>query len=228
MQTTFAKKIIDFNNNLSGTFKLPPEFEVLNPFKDLEETDWVMQQFYNKYYNDTQTRKLILGINPSRNGAGVTGIPFTDTKRLDAVCDIKMQSARTHETSSVFMYDMIAAYGGATKFYSKYFINSPFPLAIIRKNAHGKWINANYYDDARLLDALAPYMVRVLKTYINMGIDTNSVVALGLKNAKFIRELNNKYGLFKEISALEHPRFIQQYKSKEKDVYIAKYLNLLD
>src|SRR5690606_27333186 len=106
MQTTFAKKIIDFNNNLSGTFKLPPEFEVLNPFKDLEETDWVMQQFYNKYYNDTQTRKLILGINPSRNGAGVTGIPFTDTKRLDAVCDIKMQSARTHETTSLCMYDM--------------------------------------------------------------------------------------------------------------------------
>ncbi len=49
----------------------------------------VMQKFYYKYYNDSNKRKFIIGINPSRHGAGVTGVPFTDTKRLDNVCGYK-------------------------------------------------------------------------------------------------------------------------------------------
>ena len=30
--------------------------------------------------------------------------------------------------------------------------------------------------------------------------------------------------LFEKMIVLEHPRYIQQYKSKEKDLYIDKYL----
>lgn len=111
-----------------------------------------MQQFYQKYYSDFQSRKLIIGINPSRHGAGVTGIPFTDTKRLENNCGIPMHSAHTHEISSVFMYDMIAEFGGVTDFYKQFYINSPFPLAIIRKIKEGNWINANYYDNRTLFE----------------------------------------------------------------------------
>jgi hypothetical protein len=67
-------------------------------------------------------------------------------KDLESVCGIQMKSARTHEVSSVFMYDMIADYGGAEDFYKNIYINSPFPLAIVRKTKTG-WLNANYYDD---------------------------------------------------------------------------------
>jgi hypothetical protein len=36
--------------------------------------------------------------------------------------------------------------------------------------------------------------------------------------------LNNQYGFFKKIIALEHPRYVMQYKSKNKALYIEKYL----
>ena len=139
MSKTFADKVIDFNHYLHYSGKLPKGFQVMNPYLNNPETIEVMQQFYHKYYNDSKQRRFIIGINPSRHGAGVTGVPFTDTKRLESVCCIKMQSAHTHEVSSVFMYDMIAEYGGAKEFYKDFYINSTVPLAIIRqtKTANG-------------------------------------------------------------------------------------------
>ncbi|HBT85091.1 MAG TPA: DUF4918 domain-containing protein, partial [Porphyromonadaceae bacterium] len=52
----------------------------------------------------------------------------------------------------VFIYDMIEAYGGTEQFYSEFYINSPFPLAIIRETKSGNWLNANYYDDPQLFE----------------------------------------------------------------------------
>lgn len=138
MPETFGEKVIEFNQHLEYSGLLPDGFRVLNPYLDNPETMDVMQRFYNKYYKDSDVRKFIIGINPSRHGAGVTGIPFTDTKRLKDVCGIEMKSAYTHEISSVFMYDMIDAYGGAKSFYQDFYINSPFPLAIIRKTKQKK------------------------------------------------------------------------------------------
>ncbi|HRD42525.1 MAG TPA: DUF4918 family protein, partial [Ferruginibacter sp.] len=74
---TFADKVISFNNSLQFRGKLPNGYRVLNPFLDNAETLQVMQQFYKKYYSDNSTRKFIIGINPSRHGSGVTGVPFT-------------------------------------------------------------------------------------------------------------------------------------------------------
>ena len=88
MKETFGEKVIDFNLNLKYSGLLPDGFRVLNPYLDNPETLDVMQQFYHKYYNDSEIRKFIIGINPSRHGAGVTGVPFTDTKRLKDICGI--------------------------------------------------------------------------------------------------------------------------------------------
>ncbi|WP_343535089.1 SMUG2 DNA glycosylase family protein [Pedobacter sp.] len=227
MKKTFADQVIDFNRHLHYDGKLPDDFQVMNPYMDNPETMVVMQQFYYKYYDDFAQRKFIIGINPSRHGAGVTGVPFTDTKRLESVCGIKMQSAHTHEISSVFMYDMIEAYGGATSFYQNFYINSPFPLAIIRKAKDGKWLNANYYDDPKLFDIVKDFMISSLKKHISLGLDTSEVFILGKKNADFIQKINRKEKLFEKLTILEHPRFIQQYKSREKQLYINKYLLFL-
>ncbi|RNC65029.1 SMUG2 DNA glycosylase family protein [Proteiniphilum sp. X52] len=224
MTENLADKIITFNRQLHYSGKLPEGFQVLNPFLQNPETMLVMEAFYRKYYNDTRRRKFIIGINPSRHGAGVTGIPFTDTKRLESVCGITMHSAHTHEVSSWFIYDMIAAYGGANEFYSRFYINSPFPLAIIRKTREGNWLNANYYDDNSLFEMVKGFMIASLKKHIEIGVDTSEVYILGKKNADFIRKLNKEEKLFDRITVLEHPRYIQQYKSKEKQLYIDKYL----
>lgn len=228
MLKTFGDKVIDFNLHLNYSGKLPENFRVINPYLDNAETLVVMKQFYHKFYNDNNKRKFIVGINPSRHGAGVTGVPFTDTKRLESVCGIKMHSAYTHEISSVFMYDVIAEYGEAKNFYNQFYINSPFPLAIVRKTKEGNWLNANYYDDPNLFKMVKDFMIESLIKHISLGLDTSTVFVLGKKNADFIRKLNHEVKLFDNLKVLEHPRYIQQYKSKEKQLYIDKYLLTLN
>ena len=147
MQNMLCDKIIDFNSNLGYVGELPEGFKVMNPFIENPETMDVMRKFYRKFYDDNETRKFIVGINPSRHGAGVTGVPFTDTKRLANVCGIEMKSANTHEVSSVFVYDMSEQYGGVDKFYREIYIDSPVSLAMVRQTKGEKWVNANYYDD---------------------------------------------------------------------------------
>lgn len=227
MSRNFADRVIDFNRSLHYSGKLPKGFRVLNPYLDNPETMKVMQEFYQKYYNDLTLRKFIIGINPSRHGAGITGVPFTDTKRLESACGIKMHSSHSHEVSSVFLYDMIEAYGGTKKFYRDFYINSPFPLAIIRKTKNGKWLNANYYDDPELFEMVKNFMISSLKKHINLGLITSEVFVLGKKNADYISTLNKEAKLFDKLTVLEHPRFIQQYKSKFKQQYIEKYLHAL-
>lgn len=224
---TFGEKVVAFNKELKYSGKLPDGFELLNPFFDNPETLTVMTKFYQKFYNDHNQRRFIIGINPSRHGAGVTGVPFTDTKRLEAVCGIEMKSAHTHEISSVFLYDVIGNFGGPERFYSEFYINSPFPLAIIRKTSRGG-LNANYYDDKDLFQTLKPFMIQSLKDHISLGLDISEVFILGKKNAVFIEKINQQEKFFDKITVLEHPRYIQQYKSKEKQLYIDKYLIALN
>lgn len=222
---TIADKIIAFNERLHYTGGLPDGFSVLNPFRENPETMQVMDQFYHKFYNDHKPRKFIIGINPGRYGAGLTGVPFTDTKRLEQACGIAMQSAHSHEVSSVFIYDMIGRYGGAEKFYMDFYINSVFPLAIVRETHKGKWVNANYYDDKMLAASLKPYMIKSLKRQIAMGLHTDIAFVLGKKNADFVNAINETEKLFGKLIVLEHPRFIEQYRSKHKQDYIDKYLS---
>jgi hypothetical protein len=224
MEKTYAHNVIDFNRTLDFKGKLPKGFDVLNPYLDNPETMDVMAQFYNKFYNDSNQRKFIIGINPSRHGAGVTGVPFTDTKRLQSACGITMKSARTHEVSSVYLYDVIKEYGGATTFYSDFYINSPFPLAIVRNTKRDIWLNANYYDDRFLYESVKDFMIESLKKHIELGINTDKVYVLGKKNAQFLQKINQEAQLFGEMIVLEHPRYIQQYKSRDKQLFIDKYL----
>lgn len=227
MKKTFGEKVVAFNKKLKFSGKLPEGFEVMNPFFDNPETIAVMSKFYQKFYNDYHQRKFIIGINPSRRGAGVTGVPFTDTKRLETMCGIEMKTAHTHEISSVFLYDVIENFGGVEAFYKKFYINSPFPLAIIRKTLKGN-LNANYYDDKDLFEAVKPFMIQSLKDHIDLGLDTSEVFILGKKNATFIDKINSQEKFFEKMTVLEHPRYIQQYKIKEKQLYIDKYLIALN
>ena len=68
------------------------------------------------------------------------------------------------------------------------------------------------------------FMIDSLKKHISLGLDTSEVFVLGVKNATFLKKINEREKLFEKMTVLEHPRYIQQYKSKEKDLYIDKYL----
>lgn len=223
---TFAEKVIQFHRNLHYTgHPLPPGIRIMNPFKESEHAMPIMEAFSRKYFNDTNARRLILGINPGRFGAGLTGIPFTDPKRLVSECNIAYNGKVTHEPSSVFVYRVINAYGGAEAFYKDFFINSPCPLGFTSVDANGREKNYNYYDSPELMRAVKEFMIENIGKLIGLGVKTDVCFCFGTgKNAKFLSALNEEHRFFDKIVPLEHPRFIMQYKSAAMDEYINKYI----
>lgn len=222
---TFADKITAFNKKLHFTGDLPPGIRIMNPFREDKTVPGLSAAFYKKYYNDTNKRHLILGINPGRFGGGVTGIPFTDSKRLVEKCGLEYTGKSTHEPSSVFVYEMIDAFGGAEAFYSKFYINSICPLGFTSIGNRGNEVNYNYYDSPALTAAVSDFIIDSIKKQIAIGVETDVCFCFGTgKNEKFLKKLNEEHHFFKLVVGLEHPRFIMQYKSKTKDIYIDKYL----
>jgi len=220
----FSARVNNFNRELSFDTPLPENIEVLNPFKN-PETFKIASNFYDKYYGDNNKRKLILGINPGRLGAGTMGIPFTDSKRLTEKCGIAYEGKLKHEPSSAFIYEMIDSFGGAEKFYSKFYISSVCPLGFVLKDNNGGEKNYNYFDNKALLQSVQSFIEWNIQEQITIGCDTDVCHCLGLgKNYKYLAELNNRKGYFNKIVPMEHPRFIMQYKAKEKEKYINEYL----
>lgn len=222
----FADRVIQFNRELTYTGNpLPQGIRIMNPFSEHDNVMSIVETFYHKYYNDNNQRHIILGINPGRFGAGLTGIPFTDPKRLISECHIPYTGKMSHEPSSVFIYEMINAYGGPEAFYKHLYINSPCPLGFTSIDAKGKETNYNYYDSKELTEAVLPFMIENIRKQIDLGIKIDTCFCFGTgKNEKFLQKLNNEHKFFGKIIALEHPRFIMQYKSTSKQFYIDKYL----
>jgi hypothetical protein len=221
----FAEKVISFFKNLEFAGSLPSGIGILNPFRDNPEIIPVITQFYQKFYSDDRPRHLILGINPGRFGAGVTGIPFTDTKRLKAKCGLSIQGLETFETSSVFIYEMIDSFGGVGNFYSRFLISSVSPLGFTSVNSAEKAVNYNYYDSKKLIETVYDFIIDSLRKQLDFGIERDVCFCLGTgKNYEFLTKLNKDLNLFRLIMPLEHPRYIMQYRSKQKQIYIKKYI----
>src|SRR5258707_795206 len=75
----------------------------------------------------------------------------------------------THEPSSVFVYEMINAFGGPEAFYSKFYINSLCPLGFTTIDEKGKEKNYNYYDSLALIKATTGYIIENIRTQISLG-----------------------------------------------------------
>lgn len=223
---SFADRAISFNKTIEYSGEpLPNGIRIMNPFQEFADTLRISEEFYRKYYDDTNQRHLILGINPSRLGGGLTGIPFTDPKRLISECGINYHGRMAHEPSSVFIYEMIHAYGGPQRFYKDFYINSPCPLGFTSIDKNGRETNYNYYDSTELIKTVKPFMIESIRKLIDLGVNTKTCFCFSTgKNEKFLKKLNAEYHFFEKIVALEHPRFIMQYKNRSKGEYIEKYL----
>jgi hypothetical protein len=224
--STWAEKILDYNRQLHFSGKLPKGISIMNPYADSAEAWNASEAFYKKFYADQGPRKLILGINPGRYGAGATGIPFTDPKRL-AEIDIAWNGTILHEPSSVFVYDMIRAYGGPGSFYQRYFINSVSPLGFTIRNNAGKEVNFNYYDMPALFKKVLPFIHANFEQLRSMDFDMDTAFVLGVKNAKCLEQINGIGKYFGRLVVLEHPRYIMQYQLRAKQLFIEKYLEAL-
>ncbi len=227
MINTWASHLLDFYSLLSLPEALPPEVEVLHPQTQPAVRE-LTNAFFNKFYNDQAPRKLIMGINPGRLGAGITGINFTGPRQLRENCGIEHSYGNSSELSAEFIYEMIEEYGGAKKFYGDYFFSAVSPLGFTK---NGK--NINYYDQPDLQAAVTPFITECFDKQLSFGFNSATCYCIGEeKNFKFLGKLNEnrrQQGLpgFETILPLPHPRFIMQYKRKEKDKYIALYLQKL-
>jgi len=214
----FAEMIINFYRSLEPP-PLPKGIEILFP-QENKEVMKVVETFFCKFYNDTNPRHLIFGINPGRFGAGTTGINFTAPKQLKEFCGIDHCFKSQTELSAEFIYESIQAYGGVKKFYATYFITSVSPLGFLKNG-----LNLNYYDDKKLQTVATPFIINSIQKQISLGFKTDFCICIGGdKNLKFFSALNQEYEFFDEIVPLPHPRFIMQYRRKQKESYVQQYL----
>jgi len=218
----FSEHVLNFHKNLDSHWKLPKGVDLIFPY-DNPETLKCMDSFYSKYYKDKKKRHFLFGINPGRLGAGVTGVPFTDPVLLESECKIKNDFSKKHELSSIFIYEIINAFGGPKKFYKSFYISSVCPLGFTKE---GK--NYNYYDDAKLIKAVKG---KIISAITNQTVNfCNSEVAFSIgqgKNYKFLKDLNDDHKWFNKVVPLPHPRWVMQYKRKTKAIYIDEYLKKL-
>ncbi|EDK4067702.1 DUF4918 domain-containing protein [Listeria monocytogenes] len=226
--TTIAKQILQFNEALrNSSFDLPEGYRAVNPYSgdQSELVEKITTAFYQKYYNDTKPRRIILGSSPARRGSAVTGVPFEDAKHLQNETGIFIDEFYINQSSSDFLYDVMTEYGSCEQFYTDFYMNFVCPLGIVRTNAKGNEVNCNYYENKKLQTALKSFILESIRRQIDFGIDTSVCYCIGSgENFHFLSKINDEHHFFGTIIPLEHPRFIMQYNSKNKDVYMKKYL----
>ena len=219
---TFADRAIHFYKNLPIITSLPSGSDILNPYENPAVKD-IVRAFFTSFFDDQKDRVILLGINPGRFGAGITGITFTDPIRLEEDCHIPNGFEKRAELSSRFIYDVISSYGGCQAFYQRFFLSAVSPLGFVRD---GK--NLNYYDNRDLETALVKFIESTLRHQLGLGIRRDKAICLGEgKNMKYLEKLNRELNLFGEIIPLPHPRWVMQYRFKRKEEFIGKYLEVL-
>jgi len=221
--TTWAQHLIDFYSQLTPPAKLPNGITWLHPQQD-PAVMALAATFFNKFYNDSRPRGLLLGINPGRLGAGATGVNFTASKQLKEHCGIDHNLRPQTELSAEFIYEVIGQYGGAESFYSRFFMGSVCPLGFVQG---GK--NINYYDDKALLQTVEPFIVENLQKLLSFGVPRAVCICIGgEKNFKYLTRLNNQHGFFQQLIPVPHPRFILQYRRKQIQIFVDQYLQALE
>lgn len=217
MPATFASKAKRFYASLEIRDRLPRGVEAMNPYRDPAAAPLV-DAFLEKFFSDARTRVYVFGINPGRFGAGITGITFTDPVALQEHCGIPNGFQKRREASSDFVYRFVEQYGGATAFYRDLFLTATCPLGFVKGG-----VNYNFYDDPALLRATRPFIVETMRTQLGFGARPTAVLLGTGKLKAYFDCLNAEHGFFKKIVAVEHPRFIMQYRRRRMGEYLAKY-----
>ncbi len=216
-----GEKFFELLINHPPDFKLPEGIGIINPYSS-EGVRNVLKLFCTKFYTKPNRRILVLGINPGRFGSGTTGIPFTDPLALEKDCGIENGFEKRRELSSRFIYEMIHNFGGAKLFYDHFILSAVCPYGFLKGVK-----NYNYYDSSDLLAASSHYIKTSLLMHSELNIRTDIVISLGKKNASMLEAFNQETKIFRKVIYLDHPRFIMQYRLKQKAEYLTNYCTSL-
>lgn len=221
--STFGERAFRFYASLELHYKLPPGVVALNPYRTPQIRDY-LRLFLRKFFYDNHKRVLVFGINPGRFGAGITGVTFTDPLALETFCGVQNDLPKKRELSSVFIYEFIKSWGGPNKFYRDFFLTAVSPLGFVKDGR-----NYNFYDHPALLRDIRPFLIRSIESQIGFGARRDAAIVLGTGRIRRVFEdLNREGKFFKTIHAVEHPRFIMQYRRRRLGDYLKKYSEVFD
>lgn len=219
---TFGSRVIEFYRTLRPPRLAGLGVDPLFPYRDPLVRQNI-ETFYSRFFGDTNRRTFLIGINPGRFGGGTTGIPFTDPVSLEGQCGIPNPLPRRRELSAIFVEALIERFGGPQAFYRRFFIAATSPVGFTRS---GK--NFNYYDSPGLLAAVRPFIVRTMKAQTAFGARRNVGIVLGTgRNAAFLTRLNDEFRFLDTLVALDHPRFIMQYRRPTLGRFLDRYERVL-
>jgi hypothetical protein len=189
------------------------EISVLDEFL----MNWSTIRAFNKtYYQNSYPKTVLCGINPGKNGAGKTGIPFVDFASLSKL--IANVEKTDSERSAQFFYDVVSEFG-AKEFYDSFYVTNISWVGYIKGNK-----NINYY---KLPEKPKKFIMEMFK-YEMEEISPQTIIAM---SGEVQNTLNQLYedSTIDIKSSLPHPNycaFPKNYK-KCKEGYIellSKYI----
>ena len=220
---TFAARLLRFLTEFPLPPALPEGVQADSPYREAAVLH-LLTQFADKYYGNNLPRVAVLGINPGRLGGGRTGVAFTDPGALTLFCGITHDlPKKAPELSSQFVYKVITEMGGPEAFYQHFYLGSIYPLTLLRND-----LNYNYYDSPELTTSLWTDMQLSLRQQVHeLGVRTDVVVCLGKRNGLFLQKLNAELKLFGRVVVLDHPRYLMQYRRKDMEANVVRYVAVL-
>lgn len=212
---SFGNQVLEFYRTLPRPRVTSAPVEWIDPY-NTPEVCRCMEAFYGRFYGDDRPRLFVFGINPGRFGAGLTGIPFTDSHALANSCGIATSLPQWQELSATFIHWVVQEWGGADAFFGHAYITGVCPLGLLLRGA-----NFNYYDDRSVLSELEPFLVDAIRRQSAFGARSPPVVIGPGRHVQVRQRLKAEHRFFDELRAVEHPRLIMHYRRTQADQFVA-------
>ena len=120
-----SKDYFEFYEKFKNKFESELNHLNIGIIDDFIDNKINIENFYKNYITKNQPKTFLVGINPGKNGAGKTGIPFIDYNSLSKI--IKNVDKNESEKSSKFIFEIIEHFG-IDKFYKHIHLTNICPL----------------------------------------------------------------------------------------------------
>lgn len=173
----------------------------------------LVRDYYRNFYVAKTERIVLCGINPGKNGAGKTGIPFIDFKGASQLLSRELK--KDQETSAQFIHSIIESFG-SRKFHDQVYMTNLSWFGFVKDKK-----NLNYYD---LPPFLIPSFIDSFVMEMNI-VQPKIVIPLSKEVEKSLQEMvkNGKLN-FPIGERLPHPYWcsIGARAAQYRNIYVER------
>jgi len=182
---------------------------VLDNFLENEEN---IKLFNKTFYRNNYPKTVLCGINPGKNGAGKTGVPFIDFISLSKM--LKDVNRKDTERSAQFFYEIVEEIG-IERFYNSFYVTNISWVGYVKENK-----NLNYYD---LPINVKAFIYDTFKYEMKI-VSPTTIISLSGKVKETISKLFDNSNI-DVTQQLAHPNYCAFPKNYDK--YKSEYMDLL-